>query len=147
MPIPVFLGEFEQFVLLAILQVARELRDDVPVHALRERLQALAGRGVSRGALYRTLDRLEEKGRVVWDVDAEDVPERGGHPRRRFQVTPDGIAVLRAAPSLHPDPDGRAPRRSTGPQHSRRSPRGVARAAVGSGTDNMVCTRVPSRVM
>ncbi|MCG6988218.1 MAG: hypothetical protein LJF06_08560 [Gemmatimonadetes bacterium] len=47
MPIPVFLGEFEQFVLLAILQVARELRDDVPVHALRERLQALPA-GASR---------------------------------------------------------------------------------------------------
>lgn len=97
MPTPVFLGEFEQFVLLALLQVTRELREDAPVQALRERLEALAGRRVSRGALYRTLDRLEEKGWVAWDVDAEDVPERGGHPRRRFQVTPEGIGVLRAA--------------------------------------------------
>jgi DNA-binding PadR family transcriptional regulator len=94
---PVFLGEFEQLVLLALLQVTRELRDDAPVQALRGRLEALAGRGVSRGALYRTLDRLEEKRWVAWDVDTADVPERGGHPRRRFHVTPDGVAVLRAA--------------------------------------------------
>ena len=97
MPTPVFLGEFEQLVLLALLQVTAELRAEAPVQALRERLEQLAGRKVSRGALYRTLDRLEDKGWVVWSVDAEDVPQRGGYPRRRFKVTPDGIAVLRAS--------------------------------------------------
>lgn len=97
MPTPVFLGEFEQLVLLALLQVTGERRDDAPVQAVRERLEVLAGRGVSRGALYRTLDRVEEKGWVSWEVDNEDVPERGGHPRRRFRVTADGIAVLRAS--------------------------------------------------
>jgi len=97
MPTPVFLGEFEQFVLLALLQVAGELHEGAPVQPLRERLEKLAARKVSRGALYRTLDRLEDKGWVAWSVDAEDVPERGGYPRRRFKVTPDGIAVLRAS--------------------------------------------------
>lgn len=97
MPTPVFLGEFEQLVLLALLQVAEELRGDAPVQALRERLDALAGRKVSRGALYRTLDRLEDKSWVAWSVEAEDVPERGGHPRRRFRVTREGVAVLRAS--------------------------------------------------
>lgn len=97
MPKPVFLGEFEQLVLLALLQVIAELRSDAPVKALRDRLGRLTGRGVSRGALYRTLDRLEEKGWVEWTLDDEDVPERGGHPRRRFHVTPDGVAVLRAS--------------------------------------------------
>jgi len=97
MPTPVFLGEFEQLVLLALLQVTEELRRETPVRALRERLEELAGRKVSRGALYRTLDRLEDKSWVGWSIDADDVPERGGHPRRRFAVTPDGIAVLRAS--------------------------------------------------
>lgn len=95
MPTPVFLGEFEQLVLLALLQVSRDLGDDAPVQDLRGRLEALAGRSVSRGALYRTLDRMEEKGWVAWSLDDEDVPERGGHPRRRFRVTPGGIGVLR----------------------------------------------------
>jgi DNA-binding PadR family transcriptional regulator len=97
MPTPVFLGEFEQLLLLALLQVTEELGEDAPVQSLRERLERLAGRGVSRGALYRTLDRLEEKAWVVWSIDEEDIPERGGHPRRCFGVTPDGIAVLRAS--------------------------------------------------
>jgi PadR family transcriptional regulator, regulatory protein PadR len=96
MPTPVFLGEFEQLLLLALLDVSRE-EGDAPALALRERMEELAGRSVSRGALYRTLDRLEEKGWVGWALDDADVPERGGHPRRRFQVSPEGIAVLRAS--------------------------------------------------
>ena len=97
MPTPVFLGEFEQLVLLALLQVTVELGEEAPVQALRQRLDGLAGRSVSRGALYRTLDRIEEKSWVSWTVDEEDIPERGGHPRRRFRVTPEGIAVLKAS--------------------------------------------------
>lgn len=97
MPTPVFLGEFEQLVLLSLLQASEELDGEAPVQLLRERLERLAGRGVSRGALYRTLDRLEEKRWVDWSVDETDVPERGGHPRRRFRVTPEGIAVLKAS--------------------------------------------------
>lgn len=96
MPAPVFLGEFEQLVLLALLDVSRA-DGDAPVRALRDRLEELAERSVSRGALYRTLDRLEEKGWVEWSLDDEDVPERGGHPRRHFAVTPDGVDVLRAS--------------------------------------------------
>lgn len=91
MPTPVFLGEFEQLVLLSLLR----LGDPAPVLKLRNRMEELADRSISRGSLYRTLDRLEEKGWVAWSVDEEDVPERGGRPRRRFRVTPDGIQVLR----------------------------------------------------
>lgn len=91
MPTPVFLGEFEQLVLLCLLQ----LGENAPALDLREHLEEVAGRSISRGSLYRTLDRLEEKGWVAWSLDEEDVPERGGHPRRRFRVTEEGIAVLR----------------------------------------------------
>lgn len=93
MPTPVFLGEFEQLVLLSLLR----LGDSATVLELRGRMEELAERSISRGALYRTLDRLEEKGWVAWEVDPEDVPERGGRPRRRFQVTGEGVAVLRAS--------------------------------------------------
>jgi len=92
-PTSIFLGEFEQFVLLSILH----LDNDADVLSLRRQLEAAAGRSISRGALYRTLDRLEEKGWARWTLDEAEQPERGGHPRRRFAVTSRGRAVLRAS--------------------------------------------------
>ena len=93
MPKGVFIGEFEQLVLLAILR----LDNDAGVLPLRRRMNELAGRSISRGALYRTLDRLEAKGWVAWTLAGDDRPERGGHPARRFRVTRPGIAALRAS--------------------------------------------------
>lgn len=89
---PTTLGEFEQLVLLAILQL------EVGAHALaiRERLEAATGRRVTRGALYATLDRLEAKGCLTWKVEGV-TPARGGIPRRIFRVTKPGVAALRRA--------------------------------------------------
>jgi len=86
------IGEFEQLVLLSILRLGKD------AHALqiRAELQGGAGRQVSRGALYTTLERLEKKGLVGWEV-SDSTPERGGLPRRRFSVTPAGVAVVRDA--------------------------------------------------
>ena len=86
------LGEFEQMVLLAILQRGEE------AFALQvlEELDQRAGRRVSRGALYKTLERLEAKKLIGWAVE-DPTPGRGGHPRRIFHVTRDGIAILRAS--------------------------------------------------
>jgi DNA-binding PadR family transcriptional regulator len=92
MPRSIFVGELEQLVLLTLLR----LGDGACALPLRAELSRVAGRRLSRGALYRTLDRLEQKGYVAWDLE-EDVPDRGGHPRRRFRVTQKGIAVLRAS--------------------------------------------------
>ena len=86
------LGEFEQLVLLAILQLEDE---GFALSILRE-LDRRAGRRVSRGALYKTLERLEEKKYVEWQVE-EATPGRGGHPRRRFTVTREGVAALQRA--------------------------------------------------
>ena len=88
MPTPV-LGEFEQVVLLSILR----LEDNAFALSMIRELDARAGRRVSRGALYTTIERLTDKGLVEWDVE-DGTPERGGHPRRRFRVTPDGVAAL-----------------------------------------------------
>jgi PadR family transcriptional regulator PadR len=86
------LGEFEQLVLLAILQLEQEGFALAILHELDRR----AGRRVSRGALYKTLERLEEKRYVDWQVEAA-TPGRGGHPRRRFTVTREGVAALQRA--------------------------------------------------
>ena len=60
MPRSAFLGEWEQLVLLAILRQ----RDGAYVIGLRAHLSTVMGRTPSRGALYRTLDRLEDKAYV-----------------------------------------------------------------------------------
>jgi len=83
-------GEFEQMVLLAVLR----LGDGAYALAVLKELDRTVGRTVSRGALYKTLDRMEAKDWVEWTVE-DSTPERGGHPRRLFTVTPSGVKALR----------------------------------------------------
>jgi len=85
-----YLGEFEQVVLLAVLQLGGEAH----APAIGSKLEASAGRRVSRGALYGTLERLENKKFLRWEIGAA-TSERGGHRKRRFEVTPAGVEVLR----------------------------------------------------
>ncbi len=87
-----YLGEFEQLVLLAALRLKEEAFGPGIAAELEER----AGRRVSRGALYGTLDRLEKKGFLNWTEDVGG-PERSGQPMRLFQVTKEGLAALRAS--------------------------------------------------
>ena len=93
MPKAAFLGEWEQLVLLSLLHLGA----DGYVLPLRADLSTRIGRSVSRGALYRTLDRLEQKGYVGWKLQDDRHEARGGLPRRRFRVTPKGIKALRAS--------------------------------------------------
>jgi PadR family transcriptional regulator PadR len=86
---PRFLGEFEQMVLMAILQ----LKDRGYAVAILKELDVRAGRTVSRGTLYKTLERMEAKGLVVWEGE-HGTEERGGRPRRRFHVTGRGVSAL-----------------------------------------------------
>jgi PadR family transcriptional regulator len=85
-----FLGEFEQMLLLA----AMRLGDDAYGARLMEELEASIGRRVSRGSVYVTLDRLEDKGWIASETSASR-PERGGRPRRVVRVQPEGVAALR----------------------------------------------------
>ena len=87
-----YLGEFEQLVLLATLQ----LEEEAHAPAIGRELQESAGRRVSRGALYATLDRLENKGFLRWEIGPAS-SERGGHRKRRFSVTANGVEALRAS--------------------------------------------------
>jgi PadR family transcriptional regulator PadR len=90
-----YLGEFEQLVLLAILRLQGQAYGPAIAAELEER----AGRRVSRGALYGTLDRLERKGCLDWSLEP-GTEERGGQPLRRFQVTESGLETLRAAQAV-----------------------------------------------
>ncbi|GJG85497.1 hypothetical protein tb265_06780 [Gemmatimonadetes bacterium T265] len=86
------LGEFEQTVLLSILQLGE--RAYAP--GIARHLETSVGRTVSRGALYSCLNQLERKGLVRWRLD-EPAPERGGHARRFYRVTASGVAAVKAA--------------------------------------------------
>ena len=84
------LGQFEQLVLTAILS----LHDDAYGVTIHERVQELAQpRAVSLGAVYVTLDRLEDKGLVAsWLSDP--VPERGGRAKRFYRLEALGERAL-----------------------------------------------------
>lgn len=89
------LGDFEQLVLLAILQQ----RADGYAILIRREIEEATDRPVSRGALYRTLDRLAAKGFVRSTLE-EPSAARGGNPRKRFSVTPTGIEALQRSRSV-----------------------------------------------
>ncbi len=85
-----FLGEFEQMLLLAVMRLGNEAYGV----RLMEELETRVGRNVSRGSVYVTLDRMEDKGWISSELSASK-PERGGRPRRMVRVTPEGLTVLR----------------------------------------------------
>lgn len=87
------LGEFELLVLLSILRQ----RDAPYANRVRDDLETNAGRRVTRGALYRTIDRLTDKGLLAWELEPSEVPDRGGHPMRRLLVTDEGLEAVREA--------------------------------------------------
>jgi PadR family transcriptional regulator, regulatory protein PadR len=88
----VSLGEFEQIVLLAILRLGEQAYGA----GIRREITLCTGRKVAPGALYTTLDRLEEKGIVRARV-GEATPQRGGRAKRYFTVTRAGLAAVRTA--------------------------------------------------
>jgi PadR family transcriptional regulator PadR len=86
------LGDFEQLVLLAVLR----LRQQAYGVAIRREIEQRTERAVSRGAVYITLDRLEEKG-YLSSVRADEPAPRSGQARRYYQVEPEGLQALEAA--------------------------------------------------
>jgi DNA-binding PadR family transcriptional regulator len=86
------LGELEQLVILALLQ----LGDRAYGEPIRAEIERRAGRDTSLGAIYKTLDRLESKGLVLATV-GDPTPERGGRRQKFFRVEPRGLRALRAS--------------------------------------------------
>ena len=91
MPKPV-LGSLE---LAALLAVAR-LKDDAYGLAIRSDLTDRTGRDYSVGAVYTTLQRLEDKG-LLTSRYSDPLPVRGGRSRRHFSLTGAGARALRDA--------------------------------------------------
>jgi PadR family transcriptional regulator, regulatory protein PadR len=83
-------GQFEQLVLTAILS----LREDAYGVTIHSKVEELARpKAVSLGAIYVTLDRLEDKGFVSsWLSDPTS--ERGGRAKRCYRLEALGERVL-----------------------------------------------------
>lgn len=88
----VYIGEFEELVLLAIIKLGANAYG-VGIH---DALQDATGRSFSIGALYTTLSRLEEKG-LVSSWEGEATRERGGRVKRYYEVLASGQRALREA--------------------------------------------------
>ena len=86
------IGEFEQMILLAVLQV----RDDAYGVTVHEELERHTSRRIARGAVYMTLDRLEKKG-LLSSALSEPTAERGGRAKRCYKLTRTAVLVLKAS--------------------------------------------------
>lgn len=87
-----YLGEFEQVVLLAVAH----LGDAASGPGLRAEIASRAGREVSIGAIYATLDRLVAKG-YLRARDEAGREKADARVRRFFALTREGAAALEAA--------------------------------------------------
>jgi DNA-binding PadR family transcriptional regulator len=86
----ILLGEFEYLLITA----AAGLGDEAYGAAIREEIEATTGRKCSIGALYTTIERLENKGLLkTWMGDA--TPQRGGRAKRMVRVTPKGVQAAK----------------------------------------------------
>jgi len=96
MPQDKFIGELEHMLLLAVLQ----LKDQAYGTQIRQYLADAVGRDLSIGALYTTLERLEQKGLLTGRL-GEATAERGGRAKKYFELTAEGSqALLRSKQAL-----------------------------------------------
>lgn len=86
------IGEFEQMILLAVLQ----RREDAYGVTIYEELVRHTPRPVARGAVYMTLDRLEKKG-LLKSTLTEPTAERGGRSKRCYSLTRPAVQALKAS--------------------------------------------------
>lgn len=86
---PAALGEFELLVLLATMSLGS---DAYPL-AVTRNIETRTGRKVSRAAVLITLGRMEDKD-LVRSSYGDPTPERGGRPKRFFQVKARGVQAV-----------------------------------------------------
>jgi PadR family transcriptional regulator len=89
---PPSLGDFEQLVLLALVRLGDE-GYGVSVH---NEIKRRARRDVTVAAVYKTLERLENKGLAASAV-GEPTAERGGRRKKYYRISPAGRRALRVA--------------------------------------------------
>ena len=86
------IGQFEQVVMTAIVRCGSGGAYGVTIHEAVEKLSA--PRAVALGAVYSTLDRLEDKG-LISSWLSDPTPERGGRSKRHYRLEQDGERALR----------------------------------------------------
>src|SRR5262245_14838028 len=84
------LGEFEQLVLLALVDVSEDEAYGVPI---RDSIERRTSRRVAMGALYTALERLQSRGFVSSRLGAATAA-RGGRPKRFYKLQPAGARAL-----------------------------------------------------
>jgi DNA-binding PadR family transcriptional regulator len=89
---PPSLGDFEQLVLLALVRLG-DAAYGVSIH---NEIRRRARRDVSIAAVYKTLERLENKGFAASAV-GEPTSERGGRRKKFYKIQPVGRRALKAA--------------------------------------------------
>lgn len=90
------LGTFEQAVLLALVRPQTAFGKERYGRAILKEVQLRLEREVPAGAVYATLQRLEDKGLVSSRV-APGTEVRAGRPRRHYRVEAAGLRALNAA--------------------------------------------------
>ena len=90
------LGAFEQAVLLSLVKPATARGKEAYGRAILTEVQHRLGRDVAAGAVYATLDRLEEKGLISSHLE-QGGEVRAGRPRRCFEIELAGIRALNEA--------------------------------------------------
>lgn len=85
------LGQFEQLVLTAVLTLSEDAYG-VTIHRKVEELAA--PKSVTLGAIYVTLDRLEDKGYLSSRM-SDPTPQRGGRAKRYYRLQSEGETALR----------------------------------------------------
>jgi DNA-binding PadR family transcriptional regulator len=84
-----YLGEFEEIVLLAVARLGTNAYGVT----IRRTVEEVAERSTSYGAIYATLDRLEDKGMVSSRL-GDATPQRGGRAKRYFKLEAVGQLAL-----------------------------------------------------
>jgi PadR family transcriptional regulator, regulatory protein PadR len=84
-----YLGEFELFVLLAIMRLGKKAYGVT----IWEEIQKRTGRSTPIGAVYTTLERFGTKGYVTYKM-GNPTRERGGRAKRFFSMTARGSKAL-----------------------------------------------------
>ena len=85
------LGEFEVVVLMAVLHLGHDANGSAVLTAIEQR----TGRRASRGSVYVTLDRLEDKGLLTSRLI--EAPTVRGGTKRLFRTTAAGIRAVKHA--------------------------------------------------
>ncbi|HTE46060.1 MAG TPA: hypothetical protein VK636_12490 [Gemmatimonadaceae bacterium] len=90
MPKGHYLGEFEVLVLAAL----QRLGDDAYAVTIKREIELRARRSASIGAVHAAVERLADKGFVVFRI-SDPLPVPGGRSRKYSKITAAGLRALK----------------------------------------------------